>query len=173
MYQGLITYQSKEVIRGIDHYYTHFRQENFSLMKAGNGKASVNKIELNSGSDKYVGEINFGEELSVILDCDINREISNPSISLTIVTQDLLEVVQTSSYFSKTELHNNLGRIKVQVNLGKIFLNPSIYSLCVTILSDRHGGVLYKCQNICHFKVTGEFIGQSPVQLPGEWKTMN
>jgi lipopolysaccharide transport system ATP-binding protein len=168
--KGTASYQGRDIARGIDSYYTSFQPDKCALVTGSGGKAAIQKIELKSCGKNNVSEINFGDELSVNLECLIDKEVAEPNVSLTIVTQELLEVIQSSSYYNKTKLRNTSGKIILEINLGHIFLNPASYSICVTIMSERHGEVIYKCPNLCHFRVKGDFVGHSPVQIPGNWQ---
>lgn len=171
MNHGHTIYQGKDVGTGIEHFYTNFQNDNVPKdVIGGNGQANIQKILLNRNKSHYLNEISLGDELSIWMECDIDKAISNPNISLTIVTHDMYEVIQSSSYFAGIKLFNKSGKLNVEVNLGKIFLNPSTYSLCVTILEDKHGTVLYKCNNLCQLKVKGNFVGYSPIQIPGSWQ---
>jgi len=168
--KGVACYQGKDIPKGIDLYYSKFRSEERSLVTEVKEKAEIKKIALKSNcSEKNV--VDFGEELSVYLECKIDKSIKHPNISLTIATQELQEIAQCSSYFNNVQIENESGEIMLDVNLGRIFLNPALYALCLTITTDKHGEVIYKCQNICQFRVKGDFVGHSPVQIFGQWQT--
>ncbi|MFH2046108.1 MAG: ABC transporter ATP-binding protein [Pseudomonadota bacterium] len=168
---GKVCYHGKDVASGIDIYYNHFQPEEHSLVVGGSGKAIVNKIELRSGEKANINEVIFGEDLYVLIQFNVAKEIENPNICLTIVTQELQEIVQCSSFFNDIKIINSGCEMTLEIGLGKIYLNPSLYAICLTITTERHGEVVYKCQNLCNFRVTGKFIGHSPVQIIGEWNS--
>ncbi len=169
--RGTPCYQGKDVATGIDLFYTYFKPEEKALVVGGSGKATVSKIELRSAGKSNINVVSFGEDLSVALKFNVSKEIENPNISMTIATQELQEIVQCSSFYNEFRLVNTGGEMSLEIGLGKIFLNPAIYAICLTITTDRHGEVIYKCQNICNFRVTGKFVGHAPVQVMGEWRT--
>lgn len=167
--RGVVRYQGKDVPAGIGAYYDCFPIEEQSTVVAGSGKASVEHFEFRSKDRQVVSEIAFGENLSATLEIRVLEIIENPDVSITIVNKELQEVVQCSSYYDEFLIDNNSGLIRLDVDLGDLFLNPSIYNICLTITTHGHGEVIYKHQKIQQLKVNGKNIGFSPVQIKGQW----
>jgi lipopolysaccharide transport system ATP-binding protein len=174
--RGQCHYQGKDVAKGIDIFYSHFTSEEESIDKAGN-RAVIYQIELESKGQKGIEEINYFDELKVHLDISVDSDVKSPSVDISIINQELQIVAMCNSRFNQASIDNSKEIIHVTSNLGKIILNPGIYSLTITIHAENTiasltspGEVLCKYHNCKKFKVKGEFFGWAPIQLVGEWE---
>ena len=164
---GKCAFQGKEISKGIDHYYTHFAAEKEWV--GGSGKAVIHSIELESNDKKGVDTVEYLKDLVIHMDTSVDKSVRNPTISLVIVTQELQNVAQCSSFMNDIILENGGDRLLISLCLEKINFNPGRYAINITITAENQGEVLIKHQNIKTFNVTGKHIGFAPIQILGNW----
>jgi lipopolysaccharide transport system ATP-binding protein len=166
--RGKCVFQGKDIPKGIDHYYTQFEAEKERV--GGSGIATIHSVELESNSMRDVETVQYMEDLVIHIDSTIDGSVKNPNISLVIINQELQNVAQCSSFMNGKIFQNCGERTVVSLTLGKINLNPGIYTIEITITAENRGEVLSKHQNIKTFRVNGEHIGFAPVQILGDWR---
>lgn len=171
MNHGRCKFHGQDVPKGIDIFYSYFEGEESIISETG--EVVVHEVEIESNGKKGVQEIKYLEELSIYIDMTINPAIKSISISVVILNQELQNIAQCASSYSKFDLVNLGKRMRVHLNLGKINLNPGVYSLAMSINSENIGEVLFKCYNFKKFKVVAEFCGYAPIIIPGNWSIKN
>lgn len=168
--QGRAAFQGPDVAGGIEEYYASFKRQEPAVVHDEVGDVSISHVGLSSGPQADVDSLAFGEPLTLSLTFRVAKHWGSPSVSITIATQELQEITQCSSFFDGATIPNDGGEIRLEVELGRMYLNPAPYTICLTITGGQHGRVLYKCQNIRSFRVTGAYVGHTPVQIKGRWK---
>jgi len=167
--KGKSVFLGNDIPKGIDHYYTYFDNEEERVI--GSGKAIIHSINLvaNSGGEE-TDNINYLDNLTIHLKATIDKAYRNPNISIVIVTQELQNVMQCSSHINDITF-NNVGQLSyISINLGTINLNPGVYSIHLTITSERRREILVRYHNIKFFTVKGKHVGFAPVQIKGKWE---
>ncbi len=167
MNHGECAFQGKEISKGIDQYYTYFAAEKEWV--GGSGKAVIHSIELESNDKKGVDTVEYLKDLIIHMDTSVEKSVMNPTISMVIVTQELQNVAQCSSFMNDIILENDGDRLLISLRLEKINFNPGRYVINITITAENQGEVLIKHQNIKTFNVTGKHIGFAPIQIFGNW----
>lgn len=169
MNHGKCEFQGTDVPKGIDVFYSHFDIEQGMLM--GSGRAVIHDVELESHGKKDVEVINYLDELIVHIETTIDPRVKDPGIGIMIVNQELQNVVECFSYRHGVKIEDNTGnRMKISVNLGKMMVNPGIYSLTLGVYGEGIKEIACKYQNYKRFTVTGSFYGYAPMQIPGKWE---
>jgi lipopolysaccharide transport system ATP-binding protein len=175
MEHGHSVFQGKNVSKGIDKFYSYFSGEKNLVM--GSGRATIHQINLVSNGRKDLKEIEYLDELSIHIDVSVDADIKKSSIDITIINQELQNVVMCNSKFNGVEFENSGEVMHIVANIGKVNLNPGNYSLSVTVYSENNiasalsfGEVLCKHYNCKNFRVTGGFFGWAPVQIVGDWQ---
>ena len=172
MNYGICEFQGKDVPEGIDKFYSYFEGEQEGIV-TGSGRAVIHNVELESNGTKGIESINYLDELILYLDVTIDANYKFPSISVNILSQELQNIAQCASNYNQFEIVNSGKRMTIALNLGKISLNPGIYSLAMAVTSENLGEVLVKYYNFKKFKVVGNFYGYAPVQIAGKWSVHN
>ena len=165
---GESVFQGKDIPKGIDYYYTHFDVEKKRV--GGSGRATIHSVVLESNGQRDVETVNYMEDFVIHIDSSIDGSVKNPNISLVIINQELQNVAQCSSFMNGKVFENCGERTVISLTMGKINLNPGIYTIEITITAENRGEVLSKHQNIKTFRVNGEHIGFAPVQFLGDWQ---
>jgi len=165
--KGSVAFYGKEVAGGINHYYSMFDQRVGVI--AGNGKAEIQKIEIESRGIKGVNELYFMDETSIHLYLTVSPEIEYPILNISLLNLDLQIVAQVNSMYNKTLIHNSGETMHVKVNLGSLQLNPGSYYLSAFVLDETQRDILAQHYAVKKIKVKGDFIGMAPVQLIGDW----
>ena len=168
MNHGICDFQGKNVPKGIDKFYSYFEGEQEGII-AGSGRAVIHKLELESNGTKGIELINYLDELTVHLDVTIDPNVNFPTIRMDILSQELQNIAQCNSFYHGVEIANTGKRMTVVMNLGKMNLNPGVYSLSIAIQSEAMGEILVRYYNFKKFKVTGNFYGWAPIQICGKW----
>jgi lipopolysaccharide transport system ATP-binding protein len=169
MNHGKCEFQSKDVPKGIDVFYTYFEKgEDFVIR--GNGRAKINQVVLESNGKPVTDSIRYLDELVLYLDIEIDSDIDAVCIDIMLLSQELQNIAQCNSAYQKVKISNEGGKMRVVINLGKTTLNPGLYSLAVGILTEDYGEILINYYNFMKFQVVGDFFGYAPVQILGQWK---
>jgi lipopolysaccharide transport system ATP-binding protein len=169
MNHGKMQYKSKDVPKGIDVFYSYFQGEAQGLT-AGDSRATIHEVEIESNGVKNMTELNYLDPLAVNLDLTIDPQIEYPGVEVSILTQELQHVAQCSSRANHIKIHNTGERMQVKVNLGEINLNPGIYTLQVTVQSEEMGDVIAKLYNIKQFRLIGAYFSPAPVLIDAKWE---
>jgi lipopolysaccharide transport system ATP-binding protein len=171
MNHGKPEYYSYDVPKGIDLFYSHFKGEQSTV--AGNGRATICHVEFESNGKKGIDCLNYLDHLSLHIHTTVDSAIKYPNISVVLLNQELQNIAQCHSYFNDFKIRNSGKDLHILLDLGKINLNPGLYSLEVAVTSENRGEVLCKVQNVLRLRVTGQFVGYAPVQLKGDWKVFD
>ncbi len=171
MNHGKSEFQGKHVAKGIDQFYSYFKGE--EKIVAGSGKAIIHQVHLSSKNNQDLEEISYLDELAINFEVTIRPEIKFPCITITIMSQELQNVVQCISVVHDVKIINTGEKMKIELNLGKVQLNPGNYSLNVSVQSENFGEELIRYYNCKKFKVLGDFCGTAPIQIPGQWSFKN
>ena len=169
MNHGQPVFQGKDVPKGVDKFYSYFQGEEKGIV-TGSGRAIIHDIELESNGEKGIQEINYLDELILHIHATIDPDIKYPSVGVTILGQELQNIVQSNSAYHGVEICNSGEEMEIILNLGRINLNPGKYSLALSIQSESVGEVLVKCYNYKSFRIIGNFFGYAFVQIPGDWE---
>ncbi len=168
MAHGKSAFLGKDIPKGIDKYYTFFDTEKERVI--GSGKATVHSISLEANGVKDVDTLNYLDNLTVHLEATIDKRYRNPNISIVAISQELQNVFQCSSHINEITF-DNIGKLSlISIDLGRINLNPGIYSINLTITSENRREILVRYDNIKFFSVNGSHVGFAPVQIKGKWK---
>jgi lipopolysaccharide transport system ATP-binding protein len=169
MNHGKCEFQSKDVPKGIDVFYTYFEKgEDFVIR--GNGRAKIHQVVLESNGKPVTDSIRYLDELILYLDIEVDSDIDAVCIDIMLLSQELQNIAQCNSAYQKIKIANEGGKMRVVINLGKTTLNPGLYSLAVGILTEDYGEILINYYNFMKFQVVGDFFGYAPVQILGQWK---
>ncbi|MGK7933153.1 MAG: ABC transporter ATP-binding protein [Microcystaceae cyanobacterium] len=169
MNHGKMDYNSRDVPKGIDIFYSYFQGEAQGLT-SGDDRATIHEVEIESNGVKNITELNYLDPLTVDLDLTIDHQIEYPSLEVSILTQELQHVAQCSSRANQVKIHNTGERMQVKVDLGAINLNPGIYTLQATVYSEEMGDVIAKLYNVKQFRLVGNYFSPAPVLLNGKWE---
>jgi lipopolysaccharide transport system ATP-binding protein len=168
MSHGKSAFKGKDIPEGIGHYYTYFESEEKKVV--GFGKAIVHSVNLEVNGVNGIDTMDYLDNLTVHLNATIDKEYRNPNISIVIVSQELQNVIQCSSHLNDV-IFNNLGDLSsISIDLGIVNLNPGIYSIHLTITSEKRKEILVRYHNIKFFTVVGRHVGFAPIQIKGKWK---
>ncbi|HAC64736.1 MAG TPA: ABC transporter [Cyanothece sp. UBA12306] len=167
MNHGKSEFQGKNIAQGVDKFYSYFKGE--EKIVAGSGKAVIDKVYLSNKNNQDIEEISYLDELMINFEVTIRPEIQFPCMTVTIMSQELQNVIQSISLVSDVKIINTGEKIKTQINIGKIQLNPGNYSLNISVQSENFGEELIRYHNCKKFKVVGNFCGTAPIQIPGQW----
>jgi lipopolysaccharide transport system ATP-binding protein len=170
MNKGECAYYGDEVSRGIS-IYQSFQSKPVSSVYTN--KASFEEIKLMDEYGHEQSEFNYGSILQLELAIKIDESYPYVDINTLIANQDLLNIMQCSSFFSGYEIVNTGGTIRIRVNLGRIHLNAGYYTLSVGITSKFHGEALARYSNIRRFRVVSHALGYAPIQIPGNWEIVS
>jgi len=168
MNAGNAIYQGKNVPKGIEQYYTQL--EHRGSIVAGNGRAIIHKIELESNVQKPAETIKYLDDLCIRLDLSVDVKISNPVVTIGFFNQELQLVAQCNSSFNNAKIANQGRILHIKVKFPKMTLNPGDYLLSVGVHDETLVEVLIQHYGIKRLKISGEFVGLAPVQLVGNWK---
>jgi len=166
--KGQILFQGTEVPKGIEHYYSAFKNEK-DLLFQGSGKVKVHSITLESNGRTDMEAISFLDKLTMHIDATIDPSIKSPCIGITFLNQALQIVAQCNSHYNDFKVTNNGKRMKISMNLGPINLNPGKYYLTMGIQAENLGEVLFRHNNFKALTVQGSFFGHAPTQFNSTW----
>ena len=91
-------------------------------------------------------------------------------MNIAFFSQDLRAIAQCYSNNCDFDIKNNAPLINVKVKIPKIQLNTGIYSVSINLVDEKRRELLVRHEAVKSFQIVGEFVGNSPVQLQGEWK---
>ena len=106
MNHGQPVFQGKDVPKGVDKFYSYFQGEEKGIV-TGSGRAIIHDIELESNGEKGIQEINYLDELILHIHATIDPDIKYPSVGVTILGQELQNIVQSNSAYHGVEICNS------------------------------------------------------------------
>jgi lipopolysaccharide transport system ATP-binding protein len=165
--RGKTQFQGKEVAKGIDTFYSSFKDE--KTMIIGGSKAKVIEVVLESNGVKGIKNITYLDDLIIHIRVIVEPTIKYPNIIVNFFNQERQIIQQCSSYFNNVEIYNIGNEISATLNVNKINLNPGIYFLEVGITADNYSEILVRHQAIKKIQVVGRHVGYSPILVSGEW----
>lgn len=165
---GKSVFQGKDVPKGIDIYYSHFEDER--SMVIGGDKATILEVILESNGVKDIYKINHLDELTVHIRARIDPAIEYPTFAVALMNQELQLVSQCSTYFDQFEICNSGKELFASVNMGKMNLNPGIYSVTVDITAENYGTNLVRHKGVKTLRVNGEHVCYAPMLICGKWR---
>jgi len=171
MEYGNTQFQSNNVGKGIDLYYTHFAQ-NESNVVFSDGTILLEQIKILSPTNKLgINILNWCNDFKVelLLRNITLREL--PVIELTVYDKEQREVARFKNNFVKTNISK--GLLRVLIEHKKIQLSKGIYSLSMTINKNNKFNHLLKMNNIIPFQIIHEKEVWSPFLLHSELKVIN
>jgi lipopolysaccharide transport system ATP-binding protein len=171
MDQGHGIYQGNSVPEGIQHYYSKF-----SIGKgiiAGNGRAKIHKIEFQTKNKRNIHELSYLDDLCIHVGVTIDSSVKNPTISFGFLNMEQQIVAACHSLFNKVSIVNTGKPLDIQVKLPRMNLNPGIYALTVTVTDEARKEILTQHYAAKQLRVTGSFVGWSPILLQGEWSALD
>ena len=168
MEKGKVTYLGADVPKGIEFYYSQFKAGKGIV--TGNGKATIHKIELTSNGKRDITQINYLDDLTVILYVTVDPDVKDPNIGIYFLSRELQIIAQCSSMSNKIPIHNTGDPFKITINLPRVNFNPGIYMISASVTDETRVDVLALHYAIKELKVCGEYIGRAPINLAGEWE---
>ena len=167
--KGETIFQGRDVSKGISIYHSLFGQERTTI--TGSGKARIHHIEFESRGIIGVNHIKYGNDLTVHLIVEVNREIQNPTFIINFFTAELQVITQCCSLFNEVIIPNLEQKFKVSVKFDTINFNPGLYFLDVAITDEKNMEILIKQHAIKKLHVDGHYIGYAPILPMGQWST--
>ncbi len=169
MNHGKVAYKGNNVAEGIDLFYSYFKGEEQGLT-AGDGRATIHTVELESKGYQNIKELNYLDPLLVNLEVTVNASVDDPYIEVSLLTQELYHVAQCSSRTNQGTIRNTGEKMQISADLGEINLSPGIYSLQISVKSGESGNILAKIYNAKQFRVLGNHFSVAPIQIAGKWE---
>lgn len=171
MDRGKGIYYGKDVSKGIEVYHSFFKSDQSSNNHniIGSGKAEITKLFFESNG-KEVDSVEYLDQLSICVEFLMDSSISEASINIAFTDKKQNIVLQTKSSTNGFKVMNNNNTHKVKSDLGKILLNPGVYSLEIRINKGEWGEILTGLSNACKLHVKGQMTGGAPIQLPSKWE---
>lgn len=162
-------YYGEDVVKGIDHYYDQCSTDN-ALSVSGSGRAVIEKTALVSGRGKGIQNLHSASDDFILdLDMAVNADVANFVLIITITNHEQQNLIQANSLFDGVIFENTSIR-HLRVNMGQLHLNPGVYGVTVSLLSQDLGEILARYENCLFFRMTGERIGYGSMQLPAAWE---
>ncbi|MDX2479879.1 MAG: ABC transporter ATP-binding protein [Desulfuromusa sp.] len=165
--KGQVLFQGTEVPKGIECYFSAFKNEKDLLFD--DGKVKVHSITLENNGKCNMDAISYLDELTIHIDATIDPLIKYPCIGIAFTNQALQIVAQSHSHYNDFKLSNNGKRMKISMNLGPINLNPGKYYLRLGVQEENLGKVLFRHDNFKALTVQGSFFGHAPTQINSKW----
>lgn len=167
--KGECIYYGNNIPSGIDCYYREFATSRFPAV-SGRGGAILHELTIQAGKqDQTMTVLGSSEDLKLNLTVSASMDVSEIELVITINNFEQQPLIQANSHFDGVKLKNNSQRMAVNVNLGRIYLNPGVYGITVNINRENRGEVLAKYTNYLLFRVVGGRIGYSSMQIPAIW----
>lgn len=172
MDHGAEVYQSCKVAEGIEIYYSQLGH--IDQIVSGSGNAEIHEIRIFTHPDKPDENdelrVSFLSDLFVDVTFSISEGISKAILNISFMTRDMLPIAQCYSKSCDFEIENNGKHIRTRLKLPRLQFNPGIYLMAVTIIDESRGELLTRKDAAKTIQVVGSFIGNTPVQLIGEWQ---
>lgn len=173
--KGDVVYKGRELSKGIEYYYSQNKKSTSTIH--GNGKASIHEVELikgnqyrhNRSASKKNLVINYFDDISFVVFFSLVPHVKSAIMNIAF-HKDSSGVAQCYSKNCDFEITNKSEIIKIMVTIPNIQLNPGIYSISINIVDDSRRHLLVRQDSVKQLHVTGEFLGDCPVQMKGFWK---
>lgn len=160
-------FYGNDISTGVDAYFSQF--STVDSVVSDNDIITINRSKIKSGSNIDPDRINYMDNVKIIFDIKVKRLIKNAVIYLNISTQSLQTVVQCNSLYNNIYLSLKEGVSSVEIDLGKINLNPGNYYLSLGVMEGARGKVIMRHLNFRKITIVGDYLGFAPVQICAEW----
>ena len=164
------TIYNGETAQGIESYYSAFQGERNII--AGSGRAEIKNIKLLNSSNCETDSIEHGESLIIEFETKIDRLEPNPSVSITLASQELQVVAQCHSKYNRITLKHEGKTLKIRVILPDLYLNPGTYLLSMIIFNENGAEHMAWHHTVKKIRVNGNFFGGAPYQVQGIWQIL-
>lgn len=149
-------------------YQELFRETEHTV--AGNGKASIEHLQLLDIEGRERDSYEHGSPLTVSFDAIIPKEYHKLIVSIEIMTAQREFVGQCHSGYNGVDIPNRSGRISISAKIPQMLLNPGQYFLDVILFDETNTEYLCWHQAAKKFHVSGAFIGGASVQWRADWR---
>jgi lipopolysaccharide transport system ATP-binding protein len=173
MTKGEAVFQSMDVSKGISHYYELFPQLAGNI--TSNGEAEIESIYLTSkGKDSRNNptfEINHGDELTVNLTVNINKELQSPSIGLMFYDKEQRKFGEVFNFNEYIQIANAKGYYTFKAHFKEILMGQGIFSISFWIIDNTNGirRSIFRMQSAIYFRVSSPQHGWAPMQFSPIW----
>lgn len=168
--KGICIYYGDQITDGIDCYYRECSADN-SLFISGSGKATINKICIEAeNKDQSMTVHSPSDQLILNMTINVIRQVQIFEIVIIITNLEQQNIIQANSYYDSVKLINSSDQLSIRVNMGCLHLNPGVYGVTVAVHKENRGEVLAKYSNCLSFRISGNRIGYSALQVPAKWE---
>lgn len=171
--KGVCIHYGTDVTEGINCYYRECAVGHMPSV-LGSGRAAIHEIVIASATDTGDEIVHYQSGDFVLnMMLNVDDQISDFEIVVTISNLEQRNLVQCKSKHDAASLRNHGGKTRIRVNMGMLNLNPGIYGVTVSIHSRNGNEILARYGNCLSFRMAGERIGHSPIQLPANWEVLS
>ena len=158
--------------KAIQHYHSLFDEEKMNPQHpVEGGEAKIENLKICSSTNNKENEIfQHGDPLTISFDIEVLSKYKTFLISITFMNQEMQLVAQCHSGYNNAILKNDGHSKKIQVTIPNLVLNPGIYTVNIIIFNKTSQKYLAWYHRVKKFRVVGEFVGGSDIQLLGTWK---
>jgi len=165
---------SFDVSAGISKYYDaqHFAPG----QRFDSGVAELVGIALRSGEHVSqpgeIFELCEGESLDILLTLKLHRPVQNPKLWLVFLDREQRGFAEIGNFDKFHTGPLSPGPFSCSVVLGKLSLNPGLYSITLGLHEEAVSGrnQLLRIQSAVYFKVNGKKQGWVPIQIDTRWQ---
>ncbi len=172
--RGQVVYQGRDVPRGVEKYYSLFGKSGSTAGIGEGARIESLRVEGSAGLPPTAdGTPRLGcrEPLTLTLDAAISAPGRRTRFSLLFHDRETRGIAQLNM---KLTAFSGAGRQRARATLpGGVPFNPGRYLIAVSVLDADTGEILHTQHNAAEFQLDGEFFGQTPVQLDGEWEILD
>ena len=160
-----------DVNKAIEGYFNMFSDDQGKIVVETEG-SKITDIQV---SAKKVGdyyELDYGEELTIEFNADINAKHKKFEIDLSFFTRDLQPVTKINLNQNRVFFDNLDRKMSISVSIPKVPFSPGIYYMQFNIWDVLTNEVICKHDRVIFLKIKGDDFAYShiPTTLEGDWK---
>jgi lipopolysaccharide transport system ATP-binding protein len=171
MNKGLAALYTREVGKGIEHYYSMFGSG--LTQNIGTGKAKLNYIRILKNGLHIIKEemvLKESDRLIVDLELELDSSINEAAIGIVIFNSEYRPIAETHSINDGFLLRNSGRKNRLTAKFPPLHLNSGKYSLHVNVSDPKAKEWLLRVGNAVNFQAAFRHNCTSDFLLPCEWE---
>jgi lipopolysaccharide transport system ATP-binding protein len=173
--RGKLKLLSEDASLVVSNYYDCFDSETNSNF-IGNQSVTLEDIFFTSKFDgvpkRHTGPIDTLQDYGITLILDFKEELVDPEIHLAFLDKELRNFAEINNFPSSKLDFKWIGKVEVEIPLGKLNFAQGIYSITVGMLSFNSSGyrtIQFRIQSALNFKFENSIHGWAPIQMSPQW----
>ena len=168
--RGIMKSIEEDISITVFNYYKLFEVEGERILGGENINVESVNASVNGQKIEHGAEINQGDSLKLIFDCNWNVEVSKINCKLFFINNDARIVLDIASNINNRELEVSNKNNKIEIETPPLFLNGGSYSLSLVIQNSENDERLLRYDSVFSVNVYSKYLSWTEVVAKGEWK---